>query len=121
MIQILSPPPASLVKRIFLPSGLKRGCTSKGKPLRKDLALPPLIGSMYISPSKSNTISLPSGLTSKFIQVPSSVWRETSLKFQLPSGSLTFHLSAFCAKLKTLLNKNISKTTYLRFFMIFKF
>src|SRR5574337_1244883 len=30
IIQILSPPPASLVKAIFFPSGLKRGCCSAG-------------------------------------------------------------------------------------------
>ena len=44
MIQILSPPPRSLVKAIFEPSGEKRGWMSQARPLVIALAVPPSIG-----------------------------------------------------------------------------
>jgi len=44
MIQMLSPSPASLVKAIFEPSGLKRGCMSHASPVRIGVASPPAKG-----------------------------------------------------------------------------
>lgn len=57
----------------FSPSGLKRGCASKAMPAVSWRASPPERGRRYRSPSRSNTMVCPSGLTSREIQVPSSV------------------------------------------------
>jgi hypothetical protein len=45
MIQTLSPPPASLMNAISVPSGEKRGCIDQLSPLWIGRASPPAIGS----------------------------------------------------------------------------
>jgi hypothetical protein len=59
----------------------------------RTFASPPPIGSVYRSPSRSNTIVLPSGLTSRLIHVPSSVSIATS--FVGPGGCSTSHFGFF--------------------------
>ena len=86
---MLSPPARSEVKLILEPSGLNRGCTSYEGPEVNRVALPPLIGSVYRSPSTSNTSVFPSGLTSIVIQVASSVVNTTS--FVGPWAAFTSH------------------------------
>ena len=54
----------------------------QGKPVLKAVAFPPFAFIIKISPRMSKAIFVPSGLTSTFIQVPSSVFRGTSLKFR---------------------------------------
>src|SRR5688500_5048770 len=73
MVQTLSPPSRSDVKTMSLPSGLNRGCASNAMPLVSCVASPPAIGTVYKSPSRSNTTVRPSGDTSTDIQDPSSV------------------------------------------------
>src|SRR6476646_5178812 len=64
---------------MVFPSGENRGWPSNPIPLVMRVALPPLMGTVYRSPSRSKTMVLPSGETSSDIQVPSSVvndaWR----------------------------------------------
>src|SRR5262249_57386296 len=71
-------------------SGLQRGCSSHARPCVSAWASPPPTGMTYRSPSRSNTICLPSGLTSTLIHVP----RRTSIftSWCSPGGSSTFHL-----------------------------
>src|SRR6185503_10892512 len=57
------------------PSGEKRGWPSNGIPLVSAVAVPPAIGTVYRSPSRSKTMVRPSGDTSSEIHVPSSVSR----------------------------------------------
>src|SRR5687767_4533772 len=75
MVQTLSPPSRSDVNTTNRPSGEKRGCASYIMPRVNAVAVPPAIGIVYRSPSRSNTIVRPSGLTSREIQLPSSVSR----------------------------------------------
>src|SRR5262245_41343766 len=70
MIQTLSPPLRSETNTIFFPSGLKRGAASNARPVVNAVALPPEIGIVYRSPSRSKTMVRPSGLTSTDIQLP---------------------------------------------------
>ena len=55
-------------------------------------ASPPAIGITYRSPSRSNTSSRPSGLTSSAIHVPSRTSSLTSVSS--PGGSFTSHFGA---------------------------
>src|SRR5690606_11721157 len=89
-------------------------------PARSALALPPVAGMVYISPNRSNTMGLPSGLTSKLIQVPSSVVKTCSLSFQLSSWLDTSHLSDLsCALTVTKLKKaNNGSSIYLHIFQL---
>src|SRR5262245_37781447 len=87
--QALSPPAASLMYAMRLPSGEKRGCISHAIECVSALASPPSIGSVYRSPSRSNTSVLPSGLRSTLIQVP--VRESMEAVAASPGGAFTSH------------------------------
>jgi len=77
MSQTRSPPLRSEVKTTFVPSGLKRGCPSTAIPWVSCVAVPPLAGIVYRSPSRSKTSVCPSGLMSTDIHEPSVVVNST--------------------------------------------
>ena len=73
-----------------------RGCESNDGPDVIRVALPPVIGMVYRSPSSSNTIVLPSGETSSDIHVASDVSKLTVRAiFNGSESSLTFVVSRF--------------------------
>src|SRR5262245_3467016 len=88
-----SAPLRSLMKTRLLPSGEKRGWLSKDRPPTIRLAWPPAIGSVYRSPSRSNTMVWPSGETSRDIHVPSSVVNSRVSAVLSGSSSSSFFLS----------------------------
>src|SRR5690348_491345 len=74
---MFSAPLRSERKTICLPSRDQRGWESNAGPEVIRVAVPPAMGMVYRSPTSSNTMVLPSGETSRDIQVPSDVENET--------------------------------------------
>src|SRR5690348_11133948 len=74
---MFSAPLRSERKTICLPSRDQRGWESNAGPEVIRVAVPPAMGMVYRSPTSSNTMVLPSGETSRDIQVPSDVENDT--------------------------------------------
>src|SRR5262249_47197226 len=85
-------PLRSEMNAMLLPSGEIRGWVLMAMPLSwvRHSACPPEIAILYIWPSRSKTIQLPSGDTSSAVQVPSLVVK--SISRVLPRGLVTSQL-----------------------------
>src|SRR5258707_361995 len=85
---MFSAPERSERNTMRLPSGDQRGGGANAGPAVSRVAAPPTAGSVYRSPSSSNTIVRPSGDTSSDSQVPSDV--SNSMVRVVTRGSSSF-------------------------------